>query len=235
LALSEADDPRAQAIWKRSCAADDGDAVCQRLAQDEEEATATQEEEAGSGDPQAEEPADTTVVEAPMVPPPATAPPELAARLRSFGLLPEGKEVVGSSSADLLLEAGRAYGFDVETGQIPSEHDSLLRSLAALAGDGMKDALFEEVPPAEEGAEGVYVLRVYLAGQRYQTPARNMGDWYDVRAVVGLLNSVARARQLEVRWLALATGDQTATVVAGPEKGLRDAVAAELLELAELE
>jgi hypothetical protein len=233
MALSEADDPRAKAIWKRSCAADGDDPACSRLAPKQEEAS--QEEDAGSGDPEAEGAAETTTAEAPMVPPPATAPPELAARLRSFGLLPEGKEVVGASSADLLLTAGRAYGFDTETGQFPNEHDSLLRSLAALAGGALKDALFEEVPPAEDDEEGVYVLRAYLDRERYETRARNLGDWYDVEAVIGLLNSVARARQLEVRWLALSTGDQTATVVAGPEKGLRDAIAARLLDLAELE
>jgi hypothetical protein len=234
MALSEADDPRAQAIWKRSCAADGDDPACSRLAPREEEAAPEEEAAAGSAGPGSEGAAETTAA-APMVPPPAISPPELATRLRSFGLLPEGKAVSGASSADLLLAAGRAYGFDTETGQFPNEHDSLLRSLAALAGGGLKDALFEEVPPAEDDEEGAYVLRAYLAGERYQVQARNLGDWYDVEAVIGLLNSVARARQLEVRWLAFSTDDQTATVVAGPEKGLRDAIAARLLDVAELE
>lgn len=207
MALSEADDPRARAIWKRSCAADANDPACSR-------------EEAG-GDAE------------PATPAPALSPaiPGLAARLQGMGLLPAGSAVeqAGDTSETLLLAARRGYQFDAETDQFPNEHDSLLRSLAALAGDGLKGALYEEVAPGEDDEEGDYLLRAYLGGERYQATARNLGDWYDVEAAVGLLNAVARARRLEVRWLILPSSDQTATVLAGPEKGLRDALAAELL------
>ncbi len=68
-----------------------------------------------------------------------------------------------------------------------------------------------------------------MAGKRYQIEARNLGDWYDIGAVIALLNSVSRDRSSAIRFAVLPTGDQLAYVIAGPVAGLRAARAAGLL------
>ncbi len=205
MALSESDDPRARAIVEAACRKAEDPACARR-------------EPAGL-------PAPTQIA--------AEGPsPALVARLRALKLLPEGAQLEGSTAGDLLVSAGRAHCFDTETGQFPNEHDSLLRSLAALAGDGLKGAMFEEIPlGGPDDDESPYRLLAYLGGERFEVRARNLGDWYDVEATIGLLNAVARARGVDVRWLVLESGDQTATVVAGPEGALRIAVAEKLLRV----
>lgn len=203
MALSESDDPRAQAAVRAECARDGRDPICTRQERPELPAPVRMARQGPS--------------------------PALLGRLRALRLLPGEAPAEEATAELLLLAAGCAHEFDTETGQFPNEHDSLLRSLAALAGDPMKGAIFEEIPLGGPDDESPYQLRAYLGGERFEVKARNYGDWYDVEAVIGLLNTMARARQLEVRWLVLEGGDQTAIVVAGPEEGLRTAVAEKLL------
>lgn len=129
---------------------------------------------------------------------------------------------------DYLERARRLHHFDVETGQFPNEHDSLLRDLAAIAGARFPRVLFEEIAPGaekrvtfdnqdDESADGPYTLVAYVAGERLTMTAENHGDWYDVEAVLGLLNVIARDARVDTRFVSLATTDQTASIVALPE------------------
>jgi hypothetical protein len=148
--------------------------------------------------------------------PPAAAPSDLLSDETADRSLPR-------------FEGGRATSFDVETGTFPNEHDVLLRDLAALAGPALRDAVFEQVPPPEpDGEEGnrPYVLRAYAGGSRYEVQARALDDWYDVEAVVGLLNAVARDRASDVRFLILEPEGQVARVAVGPATALARAVKA---------
>jgi hypothetical protein len=214
MALADVDDPRARAAWKAACARRT-DGACSRP--DVRPANAAPE---------------------PPEPPGAPPPAALVARLRALRLLPEAElpaaDVAGIDSADMLLAAaGRAYAFDVETSMFPNEHDALLRSLAALEPGRLGGAMFDEVPPPEDDEdEKPYLLRAWAYGERWEVAAENLGDWYDVGACVRLLNAIARERKLDVRWIVLETGDQTAIVAAGPEAGLRTAVAEKLLRVA---
>jgi hypothetical protein len=122
---------------------------------------------------------------------------------------------------DALANRGRMHWFDVETGQFPNEHDELLGELAPLVGKALDGVIFEEVAPRDHDGGGPYVLHAYAAGKRYRVPAENLGDWYDVGAVLGLLNALLAERGSDQRYLVLDTGDQTAIVVAGPAAGLR--------------
>ena len=56
--------------------------------------------------------------------------------------------------------------------------------------------------------------------------AADNGDWYDVPAVLGMLNALATQRGSESRWTTLPTSGQEATVVAGRGPALK-ALAAE--------
>lgn len=189
-------------------------------------------------------------------------PDALAARLRELGLVTSDARFEGAATFDAevaLTEAGRAVSFDTETDTYPNEHDALLVELSALAPGVLHDVVFEEIPPAnvlpggdgviadfavgpngevverDEDEEGPYLLRAYARGERLTSTAENLGDWYDLATVLGLLNVLARARGSDVRWMVLETGDQTAAVVAGPEAGLRAALDEGLLRAASVD
>ncbi len=72
-------------------------------------------------------------------------------------------------------------------------------------------------------------LRAYVDGQRLETVAENLGDWYDVDAVLRLLDAVLLERKASERFLLLETEDQTATVVAADTKVLQKALAEGLI------
>jgi hypothetical protein len=138
----------------------------------------------------------------------------------------------------MLGAAGCVYGFVVETGMFPNAHDSLMRELAALAGDALAGALFDEIPPvydenaADEASEevGPYRLSVYLDGKRYRIDAENHGDWYDLEAVLKLMNAVLADRRSSSRLFTLDTGGQESIVIAATPDAFRKAVAAGLIE-----
>jgi len=130
---------------------------------------------------------------------------------------------------DFLVRAGYAYWFDVETGTFPNEHDSLLRELAALASRALDGVVFEEIAPGLDDEEGGYLLRAYVDGERFETPAQNLGDWFDVDAVLRLLDAVVVARKAPERYVTLDSEDQTLTIVAAQPDVLRAAFAAGLI------
>lgn len=127
----------------------------------------------------------------------------------------------------VLQAAGYAHWFDVETGEFPNQHDGLLRELAELVRPTLDGVVFEEVAPSDD--EGPYQLFAYADGMRYRTQAENHGDWYDVDAVLRLLDALLQARKSSDRYLALDTGDQTLVVVGGPRRAIDAALAQKLL------
>ena len=115
------------------------------------------------------------------------------------------------TAADYISEMGNIYWFDVETGTFPNDHHHLLANIAALSD--MQGAAFMETPPAEDEMESAsYRITAQFNGKDYQQIAENYGDWYDVEAVLMLLNRIAVDNPLESRFVTLLTGDQTAIV-----------------------
>lgn len=120
--------------------------------------------------------------------------------------------VVLGTKRDEVLE------FDAETGVYPNSHDFLLADLAELAGKDLKGVRFEEIAPTDEEdlrGEGHYTLVAFMDGKRYAVTARNLGDWYDVPASVGLVNTLLKERKSATRLVTMETGDQTVKVRAG--------------------
>lgn len=136
---------------------------------------------------------------------------------------------LGEPTWDLLVGANHAYWFDVETGDWPTHHDALMRKLAALVAPALDGVVFEEVPPADTDEAGTYLLRAYVDGARLETSAENLGDWYDVQAVLRLLDAVVLERKSPARFVALATDDQTLTIVGADAHVLSDAIAKALV------
>ncbi len=128
------------------------------------------------------------------------------------------------TGSDWLLKAGNQFGFDAETGMHPNHHDSLLYDLAALFGDKFADATFAETAPHWESEEP-YQLHATLGDQEWNRQAANYGDWYDVSAVLDLINEMAADIDSPNRIIALETGDQTVTVIVGPGQSLVAAAA----------
>lgn len=113
--------------------------------------------------------------------------------------------------SDYVTELGNIYWFDAETGTFPNNHDHLLAEVAALSG--LKEARFTEKPPTDYDAEDEpYLLNATFKGKSYQQVAKNYGDWYDIGAVLMLLNRIAVDQAINSRFVTLPTGDQTATV-----------------------
>lgn len=131
----------------------------------------------------------------------------------------------GDDAETLLQEAGYAYWFDTETGMYPNEHDSLMRALAERVSPALDDAVFEEIPPAADAEDAPYLLRAYVGGQRYSVRADNLGDWYDVSAVLRLMNRVLSDLGREERLVVLASGGQDVVVVGAPQSVLDAAFA----------
>lgn len=131
----------------------------------------------------------------------------------------------------VLTEARVAVGFDAETDMFPNEHDTLLRSLSMLVGTSLEDVVFEERAPGAQDPRAPYELTAYSHGKRFRRRAENLGDWYDLAAVLDLLNAVAAERQLPERFHMLATLDQNAMVVAAPPSAIAKAVKARLIEI----
>jgi hypothetical protein len=164
---------------------------------------------------------------------------DLPRRLQAVGLLPSGPLPAGSGGAitarEVLERAGRVHSFDTETGKFPNEHDGLLAALAALAGPPLSAAVFEEQPPPdmEERSGRPYVLRGYLGGKRFTIEAEDLGDWYDVEAVLEMLQAMLRDQGIGLRLVPLPTGDQTASILVAEAAALERASAEGLLGLGE--
>jgi hypothetical protein len=149
--------------------------------------------------------------------------PTLAAleqRLQGLGLLPgaaRAATAVPPVTVEELLEAhGRLTRFDVETGMFPNMHDGLAADLWRLTG--LAPIAFEEIPPVyrDDKEEGDYRLRAFTAQHEYSVIAKNHGDWYDVDAVLRLLDRVSSDQNSELRSHVLPAYDQTATVIMAP-------------------
>lgn len=168
--------------------------------------------------------------ESPALPPPAKVRARIE-QLQNLGFARVGdidpSKLESEDAVAVLQAAGYAHWFDVETGEFPNQHDGLLRELAELVRPTLDGVVFEEVAPSDD--EGPYQLFAYADGMRYRTRAENHGDWYDVDAVLRLLDALLQARKSSDRYLALDTGDQTLVVVGGPRRAIDAALAQKLL------
>jgi hypothetical protein len=96
----------------------------------------------------------------------------------------------------------------------------------------LDEAVFEEQAPDEDESDSMpYQLFVYAGDKRYHTQAENLGDWYDIDAVLRLMNAVMEDRKSAARFTSLATEDQTMIIVAAPPAVVAKAAKDGLLKL----
>jgi hypothetical protein len=138
----------------------------------------------------------------------------------------------GSDGVRALLRAARRHAeFDVETGVVPNRHDQLILELApATAGRFKPEAVLETYTPDGPDADtGKYAVQFIHGGRLYRFNPRDLGDWYDLDAVLTALNRAFEDARLSDRFTPLAAGGQVAELVfadpsaltaAAPELGL---------------
>lgn len=173
---------------------------------------------------------------------PALAPhPDAEAALVRCGLLePPGRPDLLAHPIRVLREHAATVRFDPETDMYPNRYDALMARLAARA-PGLDRLVFEEVPPPCDDDEptspdqlpDAYRLRVWDGDRCWELAAGDPSDWYDVDAVVGLLDTVARDLGSPYRFFPLPEENGYAEVLIAPADALDRAVAEGLLRWAE--
>lgn len=159
----------------------------------------------------------------------------LEKRLRELSLLPNQPNEYNNldkalTATDYLTELGNIHWFDTETGMFPNNHDFLLQTVSEKSD--IPDIIFNEVPPSSYDSDSEpYQLTASINGKSYHRKAQNYGDWYDVDAVLSLLNGIAVDQGRQSRFVSLPTGDQTSIIWVVNEDNLRQLVDEGLVQI----
>lgn len=135
---------------------------------------------------------------------------------------------------DALLISGVVLVFDTETGEVPVHHDFLLLDLAAISrGAFAPTAVSEEFknPTSKDDTDGPYLVQFVHQDRLYRVTAENLGDWYDVPAMLAIANRAVADTGAKERFITLYTGDQTAQVLFADPAAVKTAAAESLLVL----
>lgn len=121
------------------------------------------------------------------------------------------------SFAFALLERDGVYlFFDAEPGIVPVDYEKLMLEFASKSKDVLKD--MQVVMNAEESMDSktfTYTVKVVSNNKIFILKPMDMGDWYDIMAVNGLLEAVLADLGSEKRFVSIETGDQTVQYVFG--------------------
>jgi len=133
---------------------------------------------------------------------------------------------------ETFIRLGRGYGFEPEAGEYPVDHSVLLWALLPFVSPWLDGARFTQVLPGENDAAGDfleddeeggpgnrYTLRLTQAGQRFGVTFRDISEYYNVNAVLALLNAALETSGTPLRFFGL--GD---VVVVGPLRGVQQAI-----------
>lgn len=145
-----------------------------------------------------------------------STPQAFIAYLASLDVLPANWQQLtmpkgALTASDYLSALSSVVWFDTETGFFPNEHDGLLAMLAE--GTDLNDVTFKEQAPEYSSSDTEpYQLFASVDGRQYQQQAENYGDWYDVPAVLDLLNRVANEENRRSRFVRFESIDQGSIV-----------------------
>jgi len=122
---------------------------------------------------------------------------------------------------NFLSVAGIYLWFDAEVGMVPVDYDELLKSLTKNS-----NGKFENIGiwmDAKTGAADNVDYYIYLMANNkiYISHPEDIGDWYDVEAVLQLLNTALADSGLKERYVFIDTGDQTVQIMFGPEENVK--------------
>ena len=139
---------------------------------------------------------------------------------------------------ETFMRLGRGYGFEPEAGEYPVDHEQRVSELVRLVSPLLEGARFTQVLPGEEDVEGEeraplpgdsdseggatdsrYTLRLRHGGRRYSVTFHDFSGFYNINAVLALLNAALEASGTHLRFFGL--GD---VVVVGPLRGVQQAM-----------
>lgn len=139
---------------------------------------------------------------------------------------------------ETFMRLGRGYGFDPEAGEYPVHHGQRVLELARLVSPLLDGARFTQVLPGEPDVEGEerapltedsdkegdgtdsrYTLRLRHAGRRYSVTFHDFSGFYNINAVLALLNAALEPTGTPMRFFGF--GD---VVVVGPLRGVQQAM-----------
>ena len=143
--------------------------------------------------------------------------------LGGTGAFDDNEDAPGLLPQSFFEARGRVVWFDVETGVFPNNHDWLLAEIAEKS-PALADTEFTEIAPEDYDSEEPYTVRAKLNDKTYELQAENYGDWYDVSAVLNMLNMLSIDQGFDDRFVVLPTGDQTAYVMAIDKGALKTLV-----------
>lgn len=110
----------------------------------------------------------------------------------------------------LLADGGRFGAFDSENSRIPPNYPGLIVELAVLARGAFDVG---DVNLYQHGER--FEVDVEMAGRMVTIALRDLGDWFDLSALIAGLNDALEDAGLPLRYFSLATTDQMAMVVLG--------------------
>lgn len=112
-----------------------------------------------------------------------------------------------------LSEMGVLASFDAESDEIPCRHDRLIRSTFADASGGkFRPTHVRQIwhQKNKNDRTAPYTVEFTFGKHRYRFPAENMGDWYDLKAVLTGVNAALKHEGLAERFVALEPNGQFA-------------------------
>ena len=132
---------------------------------------------------------------------------------------------------ETFIRLGRGYGFAPEAGEYPVDHARLVGGLLPFVSPWLDGARFTQVLPGEGDAAGDvaddgegglgnrYTLRLTHGGRRHGVTFRDISEYYNVNAVLAVLNAALETSGTSLRFFGL--GD---VVVVGPLPGVQQAI-----------
>ncbi|WP_434389051.1 hypothetical protein [Melittangium boletus] len=134
---------------------------------------------------------------------------------------------------ETFIRLGRGYGFEPEAGVYPVDHSGLVEALRPFVSPWLEGARFTQVLPGENDPAGDvlasggeaggpghrYTLRLTLEGRRYGVTFQDISEYFNVNAVLALLNAALETCGTPLRFFGL--GD---VVVVGPLRGVQQAL-----------
>jgi len=133
----------------------------------------------------------------------------------SFGGNEPDRSLSGIYFVEAAFDAGGLLtSFDTETGELPVRHDKLLLELAAHSGGAFKPEAAHErwERKGEEDEDAPYTVQFIHSGRLYRFPAQNLGDWYDVPAVLAAANKALADAGGSRRFITLEGDGQVANI-----------------------
>lgn len=145
-----------------------------------------------------------------------TRPEELIEKLKEDGKRSKDTALFDPSDPDSLSTAlyleGIMVMFDVETGTIPCRHDRLILDFANTSQGKFSPQWPVEYwhSKNEDDYDAPYTVQFVLENRLYRTGAENYGDWYDVDAIVRLINFALETTGQPERFITEESGGQIA-------------------------